>query len=169
MEIAWQHWTAPATPGVVSIPHEYLRAVFYGRTTIPRNLIDADEAGVSSLPSALLALMLPEAVENAARLITCSLFPGFGASAGNAWPRSDPHACALVSSLTLDVQPEAPHCASCALNRFDLWMGLAAWCRTTAGAAIGYHSSGLSGRPRPAWSRCPPTPAAAAPEEEEEL
>ncbi|HVB23416.1 MAG TPA: hypothetical protein VNG51_15865 [Ktedonobacteraceae bacterium] len=168
LQTTWQHRPAQATPGVVSIPREQWRAFFYGKTTLPQALIAADEAGAPAISPELLALLLPGTVEDAARRSTCPLSLGFGASALSACPRSDPHADASVPSIiTLSVQPGASQCASFAPNRFDLWTGLAAWCRATAGAAVGYRSSGLFGWPRLAWSACPPTPAAVAPEEEE--
>jgi pimeloyl-ACP methyl ester carboxylesterase len=168
METTWQHWASQFQHGCVSIPREQLRSFFYGSMDIPRELIDADEAEAMPIPLGLLAFMLPGAVQDAARRITCPLFLGFGESDIIACPRSDPQAYASASSITLYVQRGASHCANFAPNRFDLWTGLAAWCRATVVAAHGYRSPGLFGWPLSAWSASTPTPAAEPSKEEEE-
>jgi hypothetical protein len=168
METMWQHWASLAEQGCVRIPREQLRSFFYGSMDIPPELLVVDEIEATPIPLGLLSLMLPGAVREAARTLTCPLFLGFGESDIIACPHSDPQAYALASSISLYVQRGASHCANFASNRFDLWTGLAAWCRATAVAANGYRSPGLFGWPLATWSASTPMPAAAPSKEEEE-
>jgi len=116
--------------GTLSPARDHLAPFFYG-PDLPRALVEQDVADAVGVPAAWADFLRPGAFAEEAARLSYPLFVGF-AGVDTLTPHAEVAAYPSTTSLTLVVQPDAPHCATFAHGRHALWQEIASFVRAQA-------------------------------------